>query len=335
MSRKLSAAALAVAVAGGVYLSGGVAEASNMGFKLERNFEVVRGPSGDFLNIYLVSFPLFNGLGDIADSTAGAGGTSKCVGDPDGPAAGDGVINAEDAICDLWTDRSSGVENTFAFSRFDRDTCQFTGATGDWSGFGGFSWGGVAFPMNESDAGYQVTTVVPTGGTTVTNRAVIVGSHDPGYAGRQIRAPASGCVPSNDYINLPYHTMYRESAEILCGLKDVQWVDNDADTLPDNCWVESDVDGDTVPDFNGVLDAGETASGIFAPFDGSAITTLTFDNEADSLGNDNGYIGQGVNYSGFGGLAFTAPSFQLRPGDAYLVNIASNHQTTTWLSPHF
>lgn len=334
MSRKLSAAALAVAVAGGVYLSGASAEASNMGFKLERSFATVRGGSGDFLNIYLLSFPLYNGLGDIADSNHPAP-NSRCVGDTAGPTAGDGEINADDAICDLWTDRSAGSDNSFAFSRFDRDTCGFQPAIASWDSFGGFSYGGTPFVLAEADAAYQINTTVPTGAPTVTNRAVIVGSHDPGYPGREIRRPASGCSPANDYLNLPYHTMYQESAEVLCGLKGVQWVDANGDTLPDNCWVESDLDGDGNPDFNGVLDAGETASGIFAPFDGSAITVLTFDNDADGLGNDNNYIAQIVSYDSFGGLAFSAPSFSLRPGDGYLINIAPNHQITTWLSPHF
>ena len=61
MSRKLNAAALALTLAGGVYLSAESAHASNMGFKLERSFAVVRevpsDPTSKFQNIYMVASP--------------------------------------------------------------------------------------------------------------------------------------------------------------------------------------------------------------------------------------------------------------------------------------
>src|SRR2546426_9138008 len=130
MLRKLTVAALALAVAGGVYLAGAPAHASNMGFKLERNFRVERDPATNraFTNIYFLSFPLFNGLDpDLANTAAiGTGGvTQPCVGDTGGPAAGDGILNADDAICDFFAARRvvPCTACIFSFQRWASDQC--------------------------------------------------------------------------------------------------------------------------------------------------------------------------------------------------------------------
>ena len=305
-----------------------LASGSNMAFRIERSYPSVIGPGGPFLNLYYVSLPLDGGAPDVADS--GAVGT-KCVGDIGGPSAPDGSIDAFDVLCLLWADRESGVESSMVVSRFDRDECRWESAFGNWSSFGGVSFGGRAFPI-DLEEGLLVNVAVPLGGLPVENHTTLVGAHDPDWIGREIRAPASGCVPSNDLVAMPYHVVYRESAEILCGQREVEWIEGTIPGIPQNCWRESDQDGDGLPDFNGIQDPGEGASGIFSPFDGSGITVLIFDNEADGEGNDNGYLGQGVCVCFE--LSFTAPSFALRPGDGYLVNLARNHWPTLWLPPH-
>ena len=317
--RKLGAATLALAVAGGVYMTAVPAEASNMGFKLERSFSVVRRtpnvPTSSFKDFYFLSFPLFNGLGDVGNTSVPSPG-NKCVGDAGSTAVPDGIIDTTDALCDLWTDRTGSM----SISRFDRDTCQYAPA-GVTKGII-TSWSGVPFVL-ERDAGFQITVNSTLPNVIPVNRAVIVGSHDPSYTGRTIRYPASGCTPSNDIINLPYHTMYQKASEVLCGLEGVDWVDVAAPLgSPDTCFF-------TDP----VVPANSHATGIFDNV--HAITVLTFDNIPDANGTDDSFIPRKVTRDFRGNLQFVGPDFALTPGDAYIVSISPGHVPTTFLSPHF
>jgi hypothetical protein len=315
MSRKLTAATLALTLAGGVYMTAGVAQASNMGFKLERNFAVVRENPSDpltgFLNIYQHCYPKFNGLGDVADATF-TGLASKCVGDPGGPTAGDGNIDSFDAICDSFTDRLLANGNSFNFSRFNRDTCLFE-TTSCAKGFTGVTFGGAPFAL-ERGAGFWIT-VNATSPTPPQNRSVTVGSHDPSWTGRQIRIPASGCIPRQDLIDLDYHSMYQAADEILCGLQGVDWRDDNGDGNPDTC-----------------------TRGIY---DGANLMAIqTFDNINDDSTDttDNQMNTRTVSFITFpppGRLAFAGVNFDLTPGDGYQLSISPGHVTTTYISPHF
>lgn len=312
MSRKLTAA-LALTVAGGVYFVAGSAQASNMGFKLERSFEVVRevptDPSTPFQNIYLHSFPLFNGLGDIGSSSAGG---DKCAAGPDG------TVDSVDAVCDLFINRVPVTDrgNSFAISRFNRDTCAFEVTP---AGVGAFGLNvGAAFTL-ERDAAIWIT-VASTKPDAPLNRSVTVGSHDPSYTGRQIRVPASGCLPRVDLINVPYHTMYQFANEILCGLEGLDWVD-----------VVTNSTGSAPPDGN-----PDTCTGGI--FDGTHLIAVSvFDNINDDSTVptlDNAFTPRSVSFS-LGQLRFAGQNFPLTPGDGYQVNIPPGQVTTTFLSPHF
>jgi hypothetical protein len=310
MSRKLTAATLALTVAGGVYLSAGTASASNMGFKLERSFPVVREdpavPATAFLNLYLNSFSLFNGLGDVGNTAAPG---NKCVGDAGSSAVPDGIIDSTDGLCDFWTDR--GINGGFAFSRFNRDTCRFESQTASRTGLG-ITWGGTPFAL-ERDAGIWIT-VSSSATPAPQNRAVEVGSHDPSFPGRQIRQPVPDCGPRLDVVAVPYHMMYRTAQELLCGLEGVDWVDTTpADGNPDTC-----------------------TAGIY---DGThAIAVGTFDNVNDdsTLTLDNQFAFRSVTFVPLTGRnSFSGPNYLLTPGDAYIVSISAAHRTTTLLPPHF
>lgn len=303
MSRRLNAAGFAVAVAGGVYVAAGSAQAGNLGFKLERSFAVVRedpsSPATSFQNLYLLSFPLLNGLPDVGTSSAPG---DKCAAGPDG------IVDSTDAICDLFTDRTT-LGNSFAISRFNRDACLFESHRST-LGFIGPAWGGLPFPL-ERDAGLWITV----NGTSVPpaqNRAVIVGSHDPSYTGRQIRQPMPDCIPRLDIINLPYHTMYQKADEILCGLEGVDWVDANSDGNPDTCT-------------RGISD------GVRA----GAVGTFDNVNDDSTLTGDNAFAFRIVTYPFSGLPRFAGPNFNLIPGEAYIVSISPNHVTTTFLPPHF
>lgn len=318
MTRKLFGAALAMALAGGVYLSAApTAQASNMGFKLEREFAPVQG----FRNIFYVSFPLFNGLGDVGSAT----GTVGCVGDAG--VTPDGVISAIDALCDLWTD-SSGQ---FTLARYDITRCSFQTCSGVRSPFG------VSYPNCDAatgwadplprDESFQVQQTWP--GSAVSNSAVIVGSHDPSFTGRTLQ-PNASCRPDLQLalINLPYHTMYQNALEVLCGLKTVDWTDTDGDGTPE--WI--DVDGDTTPDPcpNGIWDGA------------NPIAVLWPDNVDDDSGpagtdTDNLTIVCSVR-AGFGGAPLFPDGtacYDLIPGEGYVVQMNIAHTGTIFRSPHF
>lgn len=315
MTRKLCAMTLAAAVAGGVYLAAAQpAAASNMGFKLERNFEPVQ----DFENFFLVSFPLFNGLGDVAHTAnlecVGAGGT------------GDGIINADDFLCDVW-DRTPGSEITL--SRYNIDTCSLESRTIN-EGFGGVpQFGGLWMDPLPRDEGFQVEALFA---TDASHPAVIVGSHDPSYTGRTLAGNAA-CLPFRQFamIHLPYHTMYQTATEILCGLEGVDW---QRDPTTGDPTFPFDVDGD------GDVDADDACAG--GMWDQATTTTITwFDNVADGTGpagddTDNSRIPRTVS-AGFGGVPdFAGPDYDLIPGEAYIAELTSqDFGPTVYLSPHF
>lgn len=320
MTRKLFGAALALALAGGVYLAAAPAEASNMGFKLEREFQ----PVDTFKNEFYVSFPLFNGLDpDLANTAATE--PNKCVG-PGGPPTGDGILNADDAICDLWTDPLA----KFELARYDLATCSFEvrfaypdpftlepNFDGTWT---------TPLPRDE---GFRVIVEYLTG---VTNSAVIVGSHDPSYTGRTLQ-PNGTCQSYRQlaYLNVPYHTMYKNALEILCGLEGPtnDW-ERDG-TTGEPIW--HDLTGDTVPD--------QCANGIF---DGDATITVSWwDNVNDDSGptggdTDNTSINCRVAIDGFTGdvtFPFGHACYDLVPGESYYVQLDDAHAATTYRSPHF
>lgn len=303
MSRRLLSTALALAMAGGVYLStgAGTAEASNMGFKLERSFSYVTGTR----NLYLVAFPLFNGLGDVSDGL-------------DCTATGDGVISVQDALCDLATSRENSV-GVFAplmtIQKYDETSCRFVGATilregpGDYRFIGDFRDEDLTSAVNR-EIGYYVSVAKATGDLDedIVNRAVIVGSHDPSWAGKMISRACPQTV-----LNLPYHTMYRTANEVLCGLEGVDWVDE-----------VNNLSGAATPD--GKPDS--CPAGLFDPTSGVAVTTQTFDNAT-------GFSGLSVFDTGGMYPSFVGTNFDLTPGDGYLFNMNTGYNDRLWLPPHF
>ena len=71
-----------------------------------------------YLNYYFVSVPYSGGIPDVANSDLHG---DHCVG-PTG--MGDGVINADDVICDIWGSGNPAQRvGSFILTRFDPDTC--------------------------------------------------------------------------------------------------------------------------------------------------------------------------------------------------------------------
>lgn len=347
MTRRLLTAALALSVAGGVYMAGAPAQASNMGFKLEREFDFrVNAQGRPLTNIYMVSLPYFNGMGDVANT--GFAGPNKCVGDggaQPGPTSGDGWINVDDAICDWWQARNAVLPPTpetagsISVSYYNRTDClpvsrlvsvRFNIPTFPATGLFPPD-DGDGDPSNNTDLwtdrGYQVNLAAPTG-FTPRNRVIIVGSHDPAFPGQPIAASAlcGARAAQIDLLAVPYHTMHRTAIELQCGLEFTNWTD---DGLSEAGVPVPGTDGDGAPDH---LDECDTSI-----FDG-----------ANSLAVNRWYNDPPPGVSGavsclvavrFGSIDFAgcrgASNFPLVPGEAYSVNIPRAQRPTVYLSPHF
>jgi hypothetical protein len=290
MSRRLLSTALALVMAGGVYLAAGNAEASNMGFKLERSFSFITGAQ----NLYFVSFPLFNGLGDVSDNTS-------CTGS-------DGIVNASDALCDLATSKdTSAGGGLMTMQKLDEGSCLLQGRTllkvgANFQFVGGFTE--ELTTAGNREIGYIINVNKNAADPDLENRAVIVGSHDPSWAGKMVSRTCPYSI-----LNLPYHTMYRTANEVLCGLQGVDWNPSDPGdpgSDPDAC------------------DAG-----LFDPVSGVSVTVQTFVNEVGG-----GFRGRTA-FSVAGTPRFVGNNFDLTPGDAYLFNMNTGYQDRLWLPPHF
>lgn len=306
MSR-MRTVATALALAGGVYcLGAGTAQASNMGFKLERSFDLIRNATTGRpqQNIYWLSQPLFNGLGDVGVSDAN-GLNGCCVGFGTCAATGDGRIESIDAVCEYWTAKSDlPTAGAFQWTYYDRETCLKRSYTGAVAG-GRMVFSGPSLALDR-EVGYQIVIGTNTAGTaSPVNRAIVVGSHDPGFAGRTIR-PGATCTQQiqQDLLNLPYHTMYRTSDEILCGLEGTDWT--------------PDVNGNPATCPNGLFDGARS------------LQVEWFEN------NSGASLPRGRTVSFVGTrLLFNGAEFDLVPGEAYRLSLNAAQTPKTWLSPHF
>jgi hypothetical protein len=300
--RKLSAAALALALVGGVYFTTGEAHASNMGFKLNKSFNYVEGPNQNF---YYVSFPYFNGLGDVANESAPFG-QPVCQSQDPATFVPDGVITLGDALCDLWVDLPTlpaGARAQLMSAQIIRDTdCGFVGQILQKNAFGTsfVGTGGVQLePVRTSGLQIQVTQ-----NSATSNDAVIVGSHDPDPSVASISF-TRGDVCNRKIINVLYHTMYRNAYEIFCGLETIDWVDADMNGNPDTC-----------------------TGGIW---DGRTLMSIQkYDNSVGAFG----FIGSIVNFF-FGMATFPGQNIPLVPGEAYLVGWAPDATPNPLTQPHF
>lgn len=233
------------------------------------------------------------------------------------PGMGDGIINLDDALCDLFTDVGSITNGNMSIQWIKPD-CTFEGRVMRRAPIGGISFVGVPTDMiAQREVGWFVQPFVAAGQPNITNRAVIVGSHDPSFAGHTISAAT--CLV--DYINLPYHTQYTKAVEILCGLESVDWVDvtdtagtGGPDGLPDTC-----------------------TGGIYDPATGARVAVQTNINDPAPVPPlVRGFNGRIVSRNIAGRLSFTGTEFNLTPGDAYIVNLVAAYTgTRNWLSPHF
>jgi hypothetical protein len=190
----------------------GAGAASNMGFLVTIESPASAGQGG----VTLRGLPRNLGTGDIAD----AAGTPPCS--ESGAPRADGIVDALDLACDLWVSRQGALwisHRTAAGAWESRGVWRLPGGDvahgGTWTG---------EFTRGETIA---VQAFAPPAGS-VANAARLTGSDDPSQ-------PCPVVGPVEGLLNVFYHSMLQTADDLLCGLKDHDWFDADADGLPDTC----------------------------------------------------------------------------------------------------
>jgi hypothetical protein len=277
---------------------------SNLAFRQERHLDPQFLPDGTPVDsTFLVSLPTLRSIADLADTSAPQ--ADKCVGDADGPAAGDGARNADDLLCAWWSSRGAG-SGSMLVSRLD--------PSGGWqvrSAFHEPLTGRIEFsgtwtdPIDDGADGYLVTVDGPPGAQ---NRFVITGADDPAWAGTPI--VALGGAQTNYLLSFPYDGVADAAEGVLCDPLAI--LDTDGNGFPDAC-----------------------PGGIF---DGAHPVAVAWrDSVPDGApvpGADGTWIARAVTHAVFGTI-FAGRSFPLRPGEGLLVAAAYNQVPTLYLPPRY
>lgn len=195
---------------------------ANIGFRVQRTVE--RG--GGLFGQTFTCVPARAGLRDIAGPDS-----NGCTTGPDG------VLTADDLLCELLLD---GFEGTAQLMRLDRDDCSLEVRTGS-SGAIGILLSGTSFAL-AADEGHVLHL---SSGRTSSHVLELAGSHDPTWPGAWLDGNCDLLVP------VPFHSLHRTADEILCGRRGVDWVDGDGDGQPDSC-----------------------PGGVFDPLSGALVTVL-------------------------------------------------------------
>jgi hypothetical protein len=262
---------------------------SNMGFRVDLRLASTATEGSPFL----LALPLNLGTGDIADAAA----AQPCS--ETGALRSDGVIDALDLLCELWTSRQGGLW----ISRHVASPAGWQ-SRGIWRTPGGaiVTAGDWTAPILHGEA--VVATVLAPAAGSVVNDAVIVGSHDPSQPCPVIDAP--GAAPATGVLNVFYHSMFRSGNDLLCGLKGMAWEDLDLDGDPDTCT-------------GGLFDPSSPGSASVADVrdSGVAVRSVVADPAAPH------------------GLRFSGPDFALEPTRAAAVVLSPGQPAATWCQPHF
>jgi hypothetical protein len=294
-------------------------------FRVERDFDVLRAPNGVPLqNNYFVSLLLNPVVPDSGNKSASPPQyRSKCVGDPLGPPAGDGVIDSLDLLCAWFTARSSpATAGSFTVIRWLPEECTPVSQSAFFT-YGGAlaAWPPTPFAF-DPNIGYRVIVGVPVGATySPRNHVVLEGDGEPQWAGVDVFASTT-CGPlatRGTMLNFPYDAAYTEAAEIACGLRGVDWFDANADGRPDTCW--DDADGD------GRYDAGEAPTGIYDGLHALLVNRML--NTVAAQGHDPFIVAPGFR----GRVNVAGNNYPLAAGEAYWVQLSQGHVTTRWDPP--
>lgn len=299
MPRRLPA--LVLACLGGVlaFLGGVAPAAAQISTATIRVEWMDYGNGADFSRD--VSLPYATSFADVGES--GVPG-NRCVGYPGSAARPDGIIDATDALCTIWSAGDpSRIGSSIGFQIWDPDTCLPQMITAS-NGVFGINFGGTPFSLDHG-AGYRLTMSAAGRPPPADFLVNLVDGCPAGYPGMTV---ISRCAVPVLLLHVPYDTLYREWDEVLCGQRGFDWDDLDLDGSPDQCR-------------NGI-------------FDGShAVTALMHDARRGSP-TFGLYVTRGVTYSRLAGRPlFSGASLPIVAGDAIFVLLSPGHAPTIWDPP--
>jgi hypothetical protein len=286
---------------------------SEMAFKLRRYLWTGLSPVTGKVhsNVFYLSLPSRLGLPDLAD-TADANPCTPADGD------GDGVVNADDLLCAWWT---SGM-GTLLLARSDLARCRFESRAILFEDFALEGTPGVVLagdwtaPLVPGEALMAVPCAPDPEAMRLSNEAIVVGAHDASVAACAPLELPNCAGPWLELLNVPYHGVYREADELLCGVKGVDWTPGpwgDPDACP-----------------NGIF------SGAPPRGSGALVSVVTYDTGDDGDPSNNQLIGRNVLYDPlFGVLTFGGRPWTLGPGDAALTMLTAGHTPTQFCPPHW
>lgn len=247
----------------------------------------------DFKNIHYMAFPGSVGLQDVAGTQ---GGADRCANVPDG------VIDTSDALCTLYSNRL--VNTAMYLSYLDTQACQFRTVSVTNTPMLGIHFQGLADPIDPS-RGYIVNLMGKRGMGPYEQGGTLSGPCQPRMAPRTIEA--STCT--RDLIPNPPDSRLRSADEILCGERNVDWRDDNADGKPDTC-----------P--NGLFDGR------------NRIQVAAFDNDPDSRPeSDNMFVVRQVERHPVLGLLFLGTDFPVPPGEAAMLTMRPQQAPRIWDPP--
>lgn len=277
-------------------ISPGVFERSNVASLIQRNFD--SAGVGYLAGNYLVSLPVFGGIDDVA-GPLGAG--NRCVGDPDGPPVGDGIVNLADYICTWWTSR----EGSFSVGFLDPTTGLFVSHSA--TNLGSIFFTGLDDVPPPTSA-LVVTATDGPGGPTA-NPAFVVGTADASFPG-DVVCPGQGASLA---LPVPPAGPFTTADEALCGVRNRHW-------------------GDVVDNITGLPPGGDGPDTCdFGMHAGAATTLSAFDNVADGDASDGAFLVRRVERdAATGALVFTGGDFPLTRGEAYWVRYEEGSACVTW-----
>ena len=277
--RKISLALVVSAL--GLVLVGGALIGSNMGFKLERNFRYIDGNQ----NLYYLSLPFFSEYADCDELLI------DFVGQP--------TDNDFNSMTLELTDIAANDIKTRTCRPHPVGPPDFDA----WLITGDDPW------TIDSSIGYKLVVLDNAGPSGDDNNVVIVGSHDPEYAGYDINFQAD---MKNLYpVSVPYHTTWVTVEDLLIDTF-VNGPDT-SDVAEATAFSFANYDYETQASINEFFTVSIRAHPVGPPdFDAYLIT---------------GDTDPGAN-----------PTFNVTPGDGYVLNITNDAATpfqVTYLSPHF
>lgn len=253
--------------------------------ELDRSFSVAENA----LNAYTVSLPDPLEVPDLASSLQ----SNACDLSAFPP---DGVINADDIICQLWGGGDDAERHgIFSLMRVDPSTCRFVARTAFRApGSGTIRFVGSLFDYEPTE-GYFIRVEALPGQPTPVNAVTLRSRCEISLPPRVV---TDGC--SLSLLGLPYDSIYQTANELLCGEEGRDWSPEPGSWgAPETC-----------------------TEGLYDPVTLASATVQRLQSEVGFMGRTGFWAGGAVRYLG--------TDFAVVPGDAVWFNPGRGYGPRVW-----